>query len=119
MIGLAALLALVFIGSLAGFAAALLGLGGGFLLVPVLLFMGYDPGKAVGTSFLAILLISISALLSHSRLLHVDYGIGLALGIGGLVGAQLGAVALDYVPLEVFKKIFALVLLALAIRVAL
>ncbi len=115
---LAALLALVLVGSLAGFSAALLGLGGGFLLVPVLLFMGYDPGKAVGTSFLAITLISISALLSHSRLLHVDYKIGLALGIGGLVGAQMGALLLDYVPLDVFKKIFAAVLVLLAIRVA-
>ena len=50
-------------GILVGIGASFSGLGGGFLMVPLLLFLGYSAQKAVGTSFLAILIISISALL--------------------------------------------------------
>ena len=44
-------------GILVGIGASFTGLGGGFLMVPILLFMGYPAQKAVGTSFLAILVI--------------------------------------------------------------
>ncbi len=106
---------MVFLGSLVGVGAAFTGLGGGFLLVPLLLFMGFTAQKAVGTSFLAILVISISALIAHNKLANVDYRVGIALGIGGILGAQIGARLVESVPTEVFQKIFAGVLLCLAI----
>lgn len=115
----APLILLIGVGFLAGMTAAFTGLGGGVLVVPALLFMGYQPGRAVGTSFLVIILISASALLSHARLLHVDYRVGLALGIGGLLGAQLGATLVDYVPVDIFKKILAGILVVLAFKLAL
>jgi hypothetical protein len=102
-------------GILVGFGAAFTGLGGGFLMVPLLIFMGFSAQNAVGTSFLGIFVISVSALLAHGRLAHVDYKTGLLLGLGGIIGAQIGARLLDHVTTGSFKKIFAGVLLGLAV----
>jgi len=101
-------------GVLVGIGASFTGLGGGFLMVPILLFMGYPAQKAVGTSFLAILVISISALIAHNKFANVDYKIGILLGGGGIIGAQIGARLVEHVSTAHFKKIFALVLVALA-----
>lgn len=102
-------------GVLVGIGASFTGLGGGFLMVPILLFLGYPAQKAVGTSFLAILVISISALIAHNKFANVDYKIGLLLGMGGIIGAQVGARLVEHVSTAQFKKIFALVLVALAV----
>ena len=101
-------------GILVGIGAAFTGLGGGFLLVPLLLFLGYTAQKAVGTSFLAILVISISALIAHNKFANVDYKTGFLLGIGGVIGAQVGARLVEHVSTAHFKKIFSLVLVGLA-----
>ncbi len=101
-------------GVVVGIGASFSGLGGGFLMVPLLLFLGYSAQKAVGTSFLAILVISASALLAHNKLANVDYRTGILLGSGGIVGAQIGARLLEHVSTANFKKIFALVLVGLA-----
>jgi uncharacterized membrane protein YfcA len=109
------LVVLALLGLGVGVGAAFAGLGGGFLMVPILLVMGYAAQKAVGTSFLAILVISISALIAHNKLANVDYKVGLALGIGGVVGAQIGARLVEHVSTAQFKRIFAGILIALAI----
>jgi len=105
---------MVILGVFVGIGGAFTGLGGGFLMVPLLLFMGYTSQKAVGTSFLAILVISISALIAHNKLANVDYRAGILLGIGGVIGAQVGARLVEHVSTANFKKIFALVLVGLA-----
>jgi len=102
-------------GLLVGFGASFSGLGGGFLMVPLLLLLGYSAQNAVGTSFLGILVISVSALVAHGRLANVNYTAGLALGIGGVIGAQIGAHVLENVSTANFRKIFAGVLLGLAL----
>ena len=101
-------------GVLVGTGASFTGLGGGFLVVPLLVALGYTAQKAVGTSFLAILIISLSALVAHGRLANVDYRIALALGAGGIIGAQIGPHLLEHVSTANFKKIFAVLLLGLA-----
>ena len=101
-------------GVVVGIGAAFTGLGGGFLIVPLLLVLGYPAQKAVGTSFLAILVISLSALVAHNKLANVDYRIGLLLGIGGVVGAQVGARLIEHVSTASFKRIFAGILVCLA-----
>lgn len=108
-------LLLLAFGILVGTAASFTGLGGGFLMVPLIMLLGYSHEKAVGTSFLAILIISISALFAHSKLAHVDWRIGAFLGIGGLIGAQIGSRLVDYISTGQFKKVFAFVLIGLAI----
>jgi uncharacterized membrane protein YfcA len=105
---------MVLAGAIIGIGASFAGLGGGFLVVPLLLFLGYPAQKAVGTSFLAILVISISALVAHHKLANVDYRVGMLLGMGGVLGAQIGARLLEHVSTASFKRIFALVLVGLA-----
>ena len=102
-------------GILVGLGASFSGLGGGFLMVPLLIFWGYSAQDAVGTSFMGILVISLSALLAHGRMAHVDYKTGILLGVGGIIGAQVGAYLLQYVPTQTFKKIFAVIILGMAV----
>ena len=65
-------------GVIVGIGASFTGLGGGFLVVPLLLLLGYPAQKAVGTSFLAIVVISLSALVAHNKLANVDFRVGLS-----------------------------------------
>ena len=83
-------------------------------MVPLLLFLGYSAQKSVGSSFLAIVIISISALLAHNKLANVDYKTGFLLGVGGIIGAQIGSRLVEHVSTPNFKKIFAVILLGLA-----
>jgi uncharacterized membrane protein YfcA len=108
------ILVLALIGIAVGIGAAFTGLGGGFLVVPLLLFLGYPAQKAVGTSFVTILVISLSALAAHGKLANVDLKVGLLLGVGGVIGAQIGARLVEHVSTGQFKKIFAVVLVGLA-----
>ena len=101
-------------GVLVGVAASFSGLGGGFLMVPLLLFLGYSAQQSVGTSFVAILVISLSAVLAHGKLAHVDYRAGILLGLGGVVGAQVGARLVDHISTAGFRRILAAILIALS-----
>ena len=102
-------------GFVVGIGASFIGLGGGFLVVPFLIALGFDAQRAVGTSFLAVLVISVSATFGHARLHAVDWKTGVLLGLGGVVGAQIGPHLLRAVPTTVFQKVFAVVLAALAV----
>lgn len=108
---------IVLAGIVVGIGAAFTGLGGGFLMIPLLLLLGLSAQKAVGTSFLGIFIISLSALIAHNKLAHVDYRLGLLLGLGGIIGAQAGARLIGSVPTESFKKIFAGILVCLAVYI--
>ena len=101
-------------GVVVGLGASFSGLGGGFLVVPLLLFLGYSAQKAVGTSFMAILVISISALFAHNKLANIDYKVGILLGLGGIIGAQIGPRLVEHVSTGSFKRIFAVILVGLA-----
>jgi len=107
--------AIIASGVFVGMGAAFTGLGGGFLMVPLLLFLGFTAQKAVGTSFVGILVIAVSALVAHGKMANIDYKYGLLLGLGGIIGAQIGARLLTEVPTDLFKKIFAVILIGLAI----
>jgi len=97
-----------------GIVASFSGLGGGFLMVPILLALGYTAQKAAGTSLCAIFIICLSALFYHVRMDHVDWRAGLVLGLGGMIGAQLGGRFLESVSTGGFRKIFAVLLLGIA-----
>ncbi len=103
----------LFIGGLGSF----LGMGGGFLIVPLLLILGYEAKIVSGTSIMAILLISLSAVIAHNRLQHIDFKVAIPLAIGGVIGAQIGAQYVDKFPTDTFSKIFAVVLVLIAIRI--
>jgi len=111
----AQMLMIILFGVIVGIAASFSGLGGGFLMVPLLLFWGYSAQKAVGSTFLAIVIISLSALVAHNKLANVDYKVGLLLGLGGIIGAQVGARLLEHVATLHFKRIFAVIILGMAL----
>src|SRR4249919_2058255 len=103
------------LGIVVGVAASFTGLGGGFVVVPLLIGLGYTPQRAVGTSFAAILLVGLSSLAGHAKLAEVDWKAGILLGLGGIVGAQFGPRLLQNVPGATFQKLFAAILLLLAV----
>ncbi len=110
-------LLLVLIGLGVGLAASFTGLGGGIIMVPLLLALGFEAQRAVGTSFLAILIISVSALAAHGRLANIDWKVGLLLGVGGIVGAQVGARLVEQVSTEGFRKVFAVLLVGVGVYI--
>lgn len=105
---------LALFGILVGIGAAFTGLGGGFLVVPFLLYLGYPAQKAVGTSFVTILVVALSALFAHNKLANIDLRVGLLLGVGGIIGAQVGARLVEHVSTAQFRKVFAVILVGLA-----
>ena len=109
------MITLALIGLIVGILSSFSGLGGGFMVVPLLIFLGREAKLAVGTSFVFILVVAISSIISHYRLGNVDYKTGLILGLGGIIGAQIGPQILQYVSEQNFKKGFAVFLLATSI----
>ena len=85
-------LARMMIGAMAGLLSALLGIGGGFIIVPLLIsWLGFTTHRAVGTSLAAVLFISLGGLVGYLPALALDYVAPLALVIGAFVGAPIGA----------------------------
>lgn len=105
----------ILLGLAIGILASFSGLGGGFLLVPLLLIIGKPHTQTVGTSFFVILLISLSALMVHSKLNQVDYSMGLFLAIGGITGAQIGSRLVSQVSTATFQRIISIILILLAL----
>ena len=77
-------------GGLVGFLSGLLGVGGGFLLTPILMMVGIPPTVAAASDSCQIVAASSSGVAAHFRLGNVDFKMGLSLLGGGLVGAGLG-----------------------------
>ncbi|MEE8352105.1 MAG: sulfite exporter TauE/SafE family protein [Rhodospirillales bacterium] len=73
-----------------GFLSGLFGVGGGFLLTPLLIFIGIPPAVAVATEANQIVASSISGVLAHWKRGIVDFKMGLVLLIGGIVGSSFG-----------------------------
>ena len=104
------MITLALAGFIVGILSSISGLGGGFMIVPLLIFLGREAKLAVGTSFVFILVVSISSIISHYRLGNLDIKTGLTLGLGGIIGAQIGPQVLQYVSEQNFKRIFAVLL---------
>ena len=81
---------IVFIGMFVGALSGLFGVGGGFLMTPLLIFLGIPPVVAVGSEAPHVLASSVSGVIAHWRKKNVDFKMGLFLLIGGLVGSTLG-----------------------------
>ena len=78
------------IGGMVGVLSGLFGVGGGFILTPLLFFVGIPPAVAVASAANQIAGSSFSAFLTHLRRRTVDFRMGLVLLAGGLVGSALG-----------------------------
>jgi uncharacterized membrane protein YfcA len=91
------------------------GLGGGFLVVPLLIFLGHEAKIAVGTSFVFILMVAMSSVLAHYRLGNIDIKTGLVMAFGGMIGAQIGPHLLQHLSDQNYKRIFSVLLILTAI----
>lgn len=78
------------LGGLVGVLSGMFGVGGGFLMTPLLFFIGIPPAVAVATEANQIVASSFSGVLAHFRRRTVDLRMGTVLLIGGLIGAALG-----------------------------
>ena len=78
------------LGGLVGVLSGMFGVGGGFLMTPLLFFIGIPPAVAVATEANQIVASSFSGVLAHLRRKTVDLKMGVVLLIGGLMGAALG-----------------------------
>jgi len=77
-------------GGLVGFLSGMLGVGGGFLRTPLLIFIGVPPAVAVGTQANQLVAASVSGVLAHWRRGNVDVKLGIVMLLGGLVGTVVG-----------------------------
>ncbi|MDO7707626.1 MAG: sulfite exporter TauE/SafE family protein, partial [Loktanella sp.] len=78
------------LGGLVGILSGMFGVGGGFLMPPLLFFIGIPPAVAVATGSNQIVASSVSGLLAHLKRKTVDLRMGTVLLIGGLFGAAMG-----------------------------
>ncbi len=90
------ILVILFFGFLVGFMSGLFGVGGGFLMTPLLIFMGIPPSTAVGTEAVQILGSSVSGAIAHGRKKNIDYEIGIFLLIGGIFGSTVGVIIFNF-----------------------
>jgi uncharacterized membrane protein YfcA len=108
------------IGFLIGFLGAIMGIGGGFLLVPMLIYLMRVPtATVIGTSMVLTFLTMVSATVLHAATNHlVDAVLALILMVGGVIGAQFGAQAGQRIRGEWLRLLLGLLVLAVGLRFA-
>ncbi len=112
------ILLLVLIGLSAGLVGGSLGVGGGIVIVPALMFLfGYSQHQAQGTS-LAFMLppIGILAAYNYYKEGHIDIKVALILCIAFVAGGYIGSLVSIHLPAKTLKKIFGFFMLFVAIK---
>ena len=84
------------LGGFVGVLSGMFGVGGGFLMTPLLFFVGIPPAVAVATEANQIVASSFSGVLAHLKRRTVDFKMGGVLLIGGLIGAAAGMLVFNY-----------------------
>jgi len=109
------------LGFLAGVLTVLLGIGGGFILVPAMIYLLGMPARVViGTSLVMILAVSAATTMVHSLTTRaVDVVLAALLLVGGVVGAQYGAVLTTRLKPDLLRLGLGIIILLVALRVAL
>ena len=104
------------IGLGAGLMSGYVGVGGGFIMVPLMLSLIHIPMKlASGTSLIAILILAIPGTIENGIAGNIDYVVGLSVAIGSIPGAVLGAMLVKRVPERALRFIFGGFLIVAAI----
>ncbi len=98
------------LGFAAGILGSMIGLGGGFIVVPVLTFFGFSPTLAASDSLFAAFSNSVASTASYARQKRIVYSLGIKLALISIPGTIIGAYISDGVSPPVFKILFAMVL---------
>ena len=109
------------VGAMVGFLAAIMGVGGGFIMVPAMIYLLGMPTKVVvGTSLFQIIFVAAFTAFMHALTSQtVDLMLAAILILGGVVGAQIGARVGVRLKAEQLRVLLALLVLAVAIKIAL
>jgi uncharacterized membrane protein YfcA len=111
------LLFLIILGILVGAFGTLIGVGGGFIIVPLLILIyNFEPKIAVGTSLMTVFLNSFSGSLAYIKQKRVDFKTGFLFALSTIPGAFLGAYIVNYIKSNLFKAIFSLILIFLSLQ---
>jgi hypothetical protein len=107
-----------FIGFTVGVLAALLGVGGGFIMVPAMIYIiGMPTVTAIGTDLFQIVMTSANVTLQQAITNHtVDLGLALTLLMGSVVGAQFGVRASRYLRGEQIRILLSVIVLAMMVK---
>ena len=109
---------LTLIGLVGGVSSGLFGVGGGFIMVPLLIaWLGVDQRRASAISLVAIIPSAALAIAIYATGDQVNWFAAIPLAMGAMMGSPLGSLALSRFPLKAVKWIFILLLLAGIIRV--
>jgi uncharacterized membrane protein YfcA len=108
---------LVVIGFIVGAIGTLIGAGGGFILVPVLLLLNPHAGAdtLTGISLAVVFFNAASGTLAYARMRRIDFKAGTIFAIAALPGAVLGVYATSHIPRRLFDGIFGFLLVAAAV----
>jgi uncharacterized membrane protein YfcA len=111
-------LIVILTGIAAGMLSGLVGIGGGLVIVPALVyFLGFSQHTAQGTSLMMILLpVGVLAVINYYKQGYVDMKVVWLLAIGFIVGGYFGSKIAISLPQETVKKIFAVLMIAIAIK---
>ncbi|MFZ1369334.1 MAG: sulfite exporter TauE/SafE family protein [Ferruginibacter sp.] len=111
-------LIIILVGVAAGMLSGLVGVGGGIIIVPALVyFIGFSQKTAQGTSLAMIMLpVGIFGVLQYYKQGHVDFRIVGVLAIGFLAGSFFGSRIALSLPQETLKKYFAILMILIAIK---
>lgn len=106
------------LGLFVGVLTVIMGVGGGFIMVPAMIYLlGMQAGVVIGTSLMQIVAVTAATTLLHAvNTQSVDIVLAVLLLIGGVIGAQFGANAARKLPAEKLRLALALIVLAVAIR---
>jgi hypothetical protein len=109
---------LVIIGLAAGFLGGMVGIGGGIIIVPALVFfMAFSQHQAQGTSLAMMLLpVGIFAVINYYKRGFVDVRYALLLGLGFTIGGYLGSRLSLGIAQDTVKKVFALLMIIVAFK---
>ena len=110
---------LIPLGFIAGILGSIIGLGGGIIIVPVLTFMGFSPTLAVSNSLFAVFSNSVGSTIEYAKQKRVEFSLGWKLGLMAVPGTILGAFISSDLSSEIFKILFALVLISSASNILL
>jgi len=106
-----------FVGGFAGFVGGMLGLGGGFIIAPILMMMGYKTKQAAATTAFVVTFSSISGYLGHVSQGHMNWPLTIIVVIAVIIGSQLGGRYMTQkAKSRQVKVIYAIVLLVIAAK---